>query len=127
MLVLQMEKKWSFEDGIHQAMVAKRMLLAKLHKDIKDSKLSFIGFQISKTVWSNQLNIIPLYMKIIATLMRLSGSFISIDKCGKIMAPLFIENQEESQILILPYKGTQKGRCTYCILVWDIPDFLGVP
>ena len=96
---MQMNKKWSFEDGIHQAMVAKRMLLAKLHKlhrDIKDSKLSFIGFEISKTVWSNQINIIPLYMKIMATLMKLSGTFISIEKCGEIMTPLFTEIQEES-------------------------------
>ena len=96
---MQMNKKWSFEDGIHQAMVAKRMFLAKLHKlhkDIKVSKLSFIGFEISKTVWSNQLNIIPLYMKIMATLMKLFGTFISIEKCGEIMAPLFTENQEES-------------------------------
>jgi short-subunit dehydrogenase involved in D-alanine esterification of teichoic acids len=96
---LQMRKKWSFEAGIHQAMVAKRMFLAKLHnlnRDVKDSKLSFIGFEISKTVWSNQLNIIPLYMKIMATLMRSFGTFISIEKCGEIMAPLFTETHEES-------------------------------
>lgn len=96
---MQMNKKWSFEDGIHQAMVAKRMFLIKLHnlhRDIKDSKLTFIGFEISKTVWSNQLNIIPLYMKIMATLMKLFGTFISIEKCGEIMTPLFTENQEES-------------------------------
>lgn len=96
---MQMNKKWSFEDGIHQAMVAKRMFLAKLnnlHRDIEDSKLTFIGFEISKTVWSNQLNIIPLYMKLMATLMKLFGTFISIEKCGDIMTPLFTENQEES-------------------------------
>jgi hypothetical protein len=96
---MQMNKKWSFEDGIHQAMVAKRMFLAKLnnlHRDIEDSKLTFIGFEISKTVWSNQLNIIPLYMKLMATLMKLFGTFISIEKCGEIMTPLFTENQEES-------------------------------
>ena len=96
---MQMNKKWSFERGIHQAMVAKRMFLAmlhKLHREIKVSKLSFIGFEISKTVWSNQLNIIPLYMKIMATLMKLFGTFISIEKCGEIMTPLFTENQEES-------------------------------
>ena len=96
---MQMNKKWSYEAGIHQAMVAKRMFLAKLnklHRDIKVSKLSFIGFEISKTVWSNQLNIIPLYMKIMATLMKLFGTFISIEKCGEIMTPLVTENQEES-------------------------------
>lgn len=94
---MQMIKKWNYEDGIHQAMVAKRMFLAKLHREMKDSKLSFIGFEISKIVWSNQLNIIPLYMKIMATLMKLFGTFISIEKCGEIMAPLFTENNEESQ------------------------------
>ncbi len=96
---MQMNKKWSFEDGIHQAMVAKRMFLTMLHilhREIKVSKLSFIGFEISKTVWSNQLNIIPLYMKIMATLMKVFGTFISIEKCGEIMTPLFTENQEES-------------------------------
>ena len=96
---MQMNKKWSFEDGIHQAMVAKRMFLAKLHKlhrDNKVSKLSFIGFEVSKTVWSNQLNIIPLYMKIMATLMKFFGTFISIEKCGEIMTPLFTESQKES-------------------------------
>ena len=96
---IQMEKNWSFENGIHQAMVAKRMLLAKLHDlywQQKDSKVSFIGFEISKTVWSNQINIIPASMRIMATLMKLLGTFISIEKCGKIMAPLFTENQEES-------------------------------
>ncbi len=28
-------------------------------EDSKGSKVSFIGFEISKTVWSNQINIIP--------------------------------------------------------------------
>lgn len=96
---IQMNKKWSYEDGIHQAMVAKRMFLAKLynlHREIKDSKLSFIGFEISKTVWSNQINIIPVYMKIMASLMKLFGTFISIEKCGEMMTLLFTENQEES-------------------------------
>jgi len=31
-----------------------------------------------------------------ATLMKLFGSFISIEKCGEIMAPLFTEEQGES-------------------------------
>ena len=96
---MQMEKKWSYEDGIHQAMVAKRMFLFKLHsiyREIKDSKLSFVGFEISKTVWSNQINIIPNYMKIMATLMKFLGTFISIEECGRIMMPLFIESQQDS-------------------------------
>lgn len=96
---MQMARTWKFEDGIHQAMVAKRMFLSKLHQIYsknKSSKLSFIGFQIPKTVWSNQLNIIPAFMRIMASLMKLFGTFISIEKCGEIMSPLFTENQQES-------------------------------
>jgi hypothetical protein len=80
-------------------MVAKRMFFVKLHelyKGVIGSKVSFIGFEISKTVWSNQINIIPVSMKIMATIMKFFGIFISIEKCGLIMAPLFTENQEES-------------------------------
>jgi short-subunit dehydrogenase involved in D-alanine esterification of teichoic acids len=96
---IQMKKNWSFENGIHQAMVAKRMLLVRLHdlyQSSKGSKVSFIGFEISKTVWSNQINIIPVSMKIMATIMKYFGTFISIEKCGMIMAPLFTEDHEES-------------------------------
>lgn len=96
---IQMENNWGFEKGIHQAMVAKRMFLNKLynlHQDKKDTKLSFIGFEISKTVWSNQVNIIPFFMKKMATLMKWLGQFISIERCGEIMAPLFLENQKDS-------------------------------
>lgn len=96
---IQMKKNWGFENGIHQAMVAKRMFLVKLHdlyKNIESSKVSFIGFEISKTVWSNQINIIPFFMKTIATVMKFFGTFISIEECGMIMAPLFTENKEES-------------------------------
>jgi hypothetical protein len=96
---IQMKENWGFEKGIHQAMVAKRMLLVKLHnlyREVRDSKVSFIGFEISQTVWSNQINIIPFFMKTMATIMKFFGTFISIEKCGMIMAPLFTENQEES-------------------------------
>jgi len=96
---IQMKKNWSYENGIHQAMVAKRMFLVKLndlYKNVKGSEVYFIGFEISKTVWSNQINIIPAFMKMMATMMKWFGTFISIDKCGRIMAPLFTENQEES-------------------------------
>jgi NADP-dependent 3-hydroxy acid dehydrogenase YdfG len=93
---LQMKNKWSYVAGIRQAMVAKRMLLAKLHRDLKGSNVSFIGFEISKTVWSNQITIIPASMRIMAHLMKLAGGFISIERCGEIMAPLFTETQEES-------------------------------
>ena len=96
---MQMQNVWSYESGIHQAMVAKRMFLATLHnlyRHQKGSKLSFIGFEISKTVWSNQINIIPVFMKTMATIMKYLGQFISIEKCGVIMSPLFTEKQEES-------------------------------
>jgi short-subunit dehydrogenase involved in D-alanine esterification of teichoic acids len=96
---IQMINNWEFEKGIHQAMLAKRMFLVRLndfYKGSKRSKVSFIGFEISKTVWSNQLNIIPLSMKTMATIMKFFGTFISIEECGKIMAPLFTESQAES-------------------------------
>jgi len=96
---LQLRNGWSYENGIHQAMVAKRMFLSKLHdlyRDREVKKLSFIGFEISKTVWSNQINIIPGSMKLMATIMKFFGTFISIEQCGDIMSPLFAENQEES-------------------------------
>ncbi|WP_423189824.1 SDR family NAD(P)-dependent oxidoreductase [Alkalibacterium sp. f15] len=96
---MQMINKWGYEDGIHQAMVAKRMFLVKLHdlyKNKHNSKIAFIGFQIPKTVWSNQINIIPAYMRMMATLMKLFGRFITIEECGEMMAPMFTENQEES-------------------------------
>ena len=96
---MQMQNVWSYESGIHQAMVAKRMFLATLHnlyRHQKGSKLSFIGFEISKTVWSNQINLIPVFMKTMATIMKYLGQFISIEECGVIMSPLFTEKQEES-------------------------------
>jgi len=94
-----MNKKWNYENGVHQAMVAKRMFLVKLNslnREMNDSNISFVGFEISKTVWSNQINLIPTYMKIMATLMKYLGTFISIEECGRIMKPLFIESQHDS-------------------------------
>ncbi len=96
---LQMRNNWSYEKGISQSMVAKRMFLAKLHdlyNGNEGPKISFIGFEISKTVWSNQVNIIPASMKAMASIMKYFGTFISIEECGLIMAPLFTESQEES-------------------------------
>jgi len=96
---MQMENKWGYEEGIHQGMVAKRMFLRKLHNLYKDkeNKVSFIGFQISKIVWTNQINIIPAYMRIMATVMKFFGKFITMEEAGKIMAPLFNEAQEETK------------------------------
>ena len=114
---IQMKKNWSYENGIFQAMVAKRMFLVKLHdlyKSVKGPKVSFIGFEISQTVWSNQINIIPLPMKIMATIMKYLGTFISIEKCGSIMAPLFTEKQEESK--------TKSGK----LITWKKNNFIEV-
>lgn len=96
---MQMKKKWGYERGIGQAMLAKRMLVVRLHdacRKIKDSSVSFIGYQTPKTVWTNQINIIPFFMKTMAKVMKFFGTFISIEKCGMIMAPLFTEKQAES-------------------------------
>jgi hypothetical protein len=96
---MQMKNAWGYENGIKQAMVAKRMFYSKLHESYrndKDSKISFIGFEIPKTVWTNQVNIIPVSMKVMATIMKFFGRFISIEKCGMIMSPLFTESQNES-------------------------------
>lgn len=96
---MQLTEKWTFEKGIHQAMTAKRMLLARLHNIYQSrgsSDVSFIGFEISKTVWSNQINIIPATMRILAAVMKFFGTFISIEECGEIMAPLFTENREST-------------------------------
>lgn len=96
---MQLKNKWTFEKGIHQAMTAKRMMLVRLHtiyKTRESSRISFVGFEISKTVWSNQLNIIPASMRIMAKIMKFLGTFISIEECGEIMVPLFIEPQNTS-------------------------------
>jgi hypothetical protein len=96
---MQMKKKWGYEKGIRQAMVAKRMFSVRLHnlsRKIKDSKVSFFGFRIPKTVWTNQINIIPFFMKTMAKVTKIFGAFISIEECGMIISPLFTEKQEES-------------------------------
>lgn len=96
---MQMKKKWDYEKGIRQAMVAKRMFYARLHNlysKTNGTQLAFYGFQIPKTVWTNQINIIPFVMKNMARIMKFFGTFISIEECGIIMSPLFTEKQEES-------------------------------
>jgi len=96
---MQMKEKWGYERGIRQAMVAKRTFFVRLHnlyRKLSDSKVSFFGFQIPKTVWTNQIYIIPFYMKTMAKVVKIFGGFISIEECGMIMSPLFTEKQEES-------------------------------
>ena len=58
--------------------------------------MSCYGFRTPKTVWTNQINIIPIYMKAMAWSMKLLGQFISIEQCGEIMAPLFTESGEQT-------------------------------
>jgi len=94
---LQLERDWDYERAIGQGMVAKRMFLLELHERTRargDDRVSFIGFSIHKTVWSNQLNLIPTGMRLAASVMRLLGQFISIERCGEVMAPLFTEGAE---------------------------------
>ena len=96
---LQMEDKWGYEPAIGQAVAAKRLFylqLHRLHANLAATPVSFYGFQIPKTVWSNQITLIPGPMRMMANLMRLLGRFISIEECGAIMAPLFVEDGVES-------------------------------
>lgn len=96
---LQLTNGWSYKKALLQSMLAKRLFIQKLHQLYAGPNmpaLSFIGFEIPKTVWTNQLNIIPAPMKAMATMMKFFGQFITIEKCGEIMAPLFMESREES-------------------------------
>lgn len=96
---LQLKNNWSYKKALLQAMAAKRLFVQKLYQlysGEKKPKLSFIGFEIPKTVWTNQIAIIPTSMRIMATIMKWFGQFISIERCGEIIAPLFMESREES-------------------------------
>lgn len=94
---VQMKKKWNFEKGIGQAMAAKRIFYNSLHNIYLNRKqgISFYGHQIHKTVWSNQVNLIPGFMLFMAKLVKLFGGFISIEDCGREIAPLFMEKKEQ--------------------------------
>jgi len=114
---LQLKNKWSYEKGINQAMVAKRMFYLKLHalyNQVDRPRISFFGFIIPKKVWSNQVNITPGYFKLIVTVMKLFGAFISIEKCGQIASPLFTETQEESL--------NKSGK----LIAWDKDKFIEI-
>lgn len=96
---LQLEKGWSFELALGQSMAAKRMFFTRLHELYAartGPRVSCFGFEIPKTVWTNQINLIPFAMRAMATVMKAIGQFISIDACGEIMAPLFLEGREEA-------------------------------
>jgi NAD(P)-dependent dehydrogenase (short-subunit alcohol dehydrogenase family) len=92
---IQMDQKWHYERGIHQAMAAKRMFMQSLTRLYSEKNVSFTAYQISKTVWTNQINIIPKAMKVMATLMKYLGQFITIDRCGEIIGPLFTISDED--------------------------------
>jgi NAD(P)-dependent dehydrogenase (short-subunit alcohol dehydrogenase family) len=95
---LQLKKaKWNTEFAVGQGMVAKRMFATHLHELYaarSGPSVSTYSFEIPKTVWSNQLTIIPAGMRAMATVMKWFGQFISIEECGEIMAPLFLESRE---------------------------------
>lgn len=96
---LQLRRRWSFEAGVGLGMVAKHMLylrLNQLYAERGGTPVACFGFRIPKTVWSNQLNLIPPAMKATATVLRWCGRFISIEQCGAIMAPLFLEGRGEA-------------------------------
>lgn len=110
---LQMRKHWGYEDGIHQAMVAKRMFYRRLHelsREVAATRTSFYGFEIPKTVWTNQINIIPTPMRAMATVVKWFGGFISIEECGELMAPLFTEDRETSFGRSGKFMTSRKGR-----------------
>jgi len=96
---LQLTKGWTYERAIGQGMVAKRMFYTRLHELYSSRtgpKVSCYGFEIPKTVWTHQIALIPLPMRVMATLMKGLGRFISIDACGEMMAPLFVESRDAS-------------------------------
>jgi len=95
---LKLERKWGHEPAIFQGMAAKRLFYARLHALYtgRSAKVSCYGFVIHKTVWSNQLTIIPWWMRAVATLFKGFGQFISIDQCGAVIAPLLVEDRATS-------------------------------
>lgn len=114
---VQLKKQWSFEAGVGLGMVAKHMFCMRLHQLYAargTAAVSCFGFSIPKTVWSNQVNIIPFPMKAAATVMKWFGQFISIEQCGQIMAPLFLDSA--------PATRERSGR----FLTWKEGNFVPV-
>lgn len=97
---LQMVRDWGYEPAIHQAMIAKRMFLLRLHRLYRAGdppRVSFYGFHVPKAVWTNQLAIIPWPMRTMARLMKLAGRFYSMDECGEIIAPLLTADRAQAE------------------------------
>ena len=110
---LQMKGKWSYEAAIGQGMMAKHLFYRRLHAlyAARDgAKVSCFGYQIPKTVWSNQIEIIPTPMRAMATVAKWLGQFISIDECGALMAPLFVESAEETHQRSGRFLTSKKGQ-----------------
>jgi hypothetical protein len=95
---LQLQNQWDYEKAIDQGMKAKWMIYYALHRyyPTKEVKINFAGFQIHKTVWSNQISYIPGCMRFMAGIVKFFGGFISIDQYGEIVAPLFLADNESS-------------------------------
>ncbi len=110
---LQMRRKWGYEAAIGQAMVAKHLFYKRLHALYAargGATVSCFGYQIPKTVWSNQVEIIPGGMKAMATVAKWLGQFISIDECGALMAPLFVEGAEQTRPRSGRFLTTKNGQ-----------------
>ncbi len=95
---INISKKWSYEKAIYQAMAAKRMLCYYLSNSYPENEVMFTSFNILKTVWTNQINIIPKYMKVIASIMKKFNKFISVEECGEMISPLLTMNKEDFKV-----------------------------
>lgn len=108
---LQLERDWGYERAIGQAMVERRMFYTQLHAlyAARDTKVSCFGFEIEKTVWTHQIDLIPRGMRLMAKVMKGLGQFLSIDACGDVMAPLFLEDRAASLAKSGRLIGFEKG------------------
>lgn len=116
---LQLKENWTYLKALLQSMLAKRLLIRKLHQVYnrrENPEISFIGFEIPKTVWTNQVTIIPAGMRIMARVMKFFGKFISIEQCGELIAPLFMDSPEETLKKSGKFLTWQNGNFT------EIPD-----
>ncbi len=119
---LQMKRKWGFEAALGQAMVAKHLFYRRLHALYAargGATVSCFGYQIPKTVWSNQVELIPAGMKAMATVAKWLGQFISIDECGALMAPLFVESAEQTRARSGRFLTSTRGR--FCDVEKKLP------
>jgi len=97
---IQLSKKWNFIKALGQSMAAKRLFYQRLHSCLQqrahtkydtETPPSVFGYAVHKSVWTNQSNIIPGYMKAIVHVAKMFGAFISEQQNGDIIARLFTE------------------------------------